>query len=154
MSSRFSKFIERTIDPFSLEVVDSHLTKLFVVIFVVEGKKLREDGKFLKIGTTNEVEVRRPGSKTILLIQHPRSVDYIGTKGAFTRDGTIGFTRRILRAAKVRLALFISYERSRVPRYTGCTGAGQFREYERRISLNCQNVGREATKRNSATKDE
>ena len=75
-------------------------------------ERREKSGNFFSSRRTHETKrtnERRPGSKTILLIQHPRSACYIGSKGAFTRDGTIGFTRRILRAAKVRLALFISY---------------------------------------------
>lgn len=52
----------------------------------------------------------------------------------FTHNGTqLVSLGESSRAAKVpSLVLFISYERSRIPRYTGCTRAGQFREFEKR----------------------
>lgn len=46
-------------------------------------------------------------SRKVLLIPRPGSPGYIGDNGAFAHDRTIGFTRRILQAAKVYFVCII-----------------------------------------------
>lgn len=67
-----------------------------------------------------------------VLIQRPRSAPYIGGKGRSHATEHNWFHSVNLLEQRKYLVLFISYERSRIPRYTGCTRAGQFREFEKR----------------------
>lgn len=92
-----------------------------------------------------------------VLIQRPRSAPYIGGKGRSHATEHNWFHSVNLLEQRKYLVLFISYERSRIPRYTGCTRAGQFREFEKRekrvrlseLSVRTRNdFGKEERKKN------